>query len=91
MIRWSIPIALRIPICLRLLTVLMKITTIAMIRLTKVEIVLMMLKLVTASPVPVDGQCGSSTHPIHLMLFYGMHRSVIGDLASLSHRASAAR
>jgi len=46
---WSIPIAFKIPICRRRFTVLMKITmkttTIAMIRLTRAEMVLMMLKL----------------------------------------------
>ncbi len=49
MICWSIPIAFRIPICRRRFTVLMKITmkttTMAMIRLTSVEMALMMLKL----------------------------------------------
>ena len=52
MICWPMPIAFRIPIWRRRFTVLMKITmkttTIAMIRLTSVDMVLMMLKLWTA-------------------------------------------
>jgi|GEM_PF-5871811 len=49
MICWSMPIAFKIPICRRRFTVLMKITmkitTTAMIRLTSVEMALMILKL----------------------------------------------